>query len=159
MDLHPRPTCAGCGRTFGQYSALTNHQRSCKTTNKRASDALNKFQELLEKRKKRRLDDSGLANAAQLHPSPELDVTELIPQTIRFGGLGLREVHEVWLDIAEEQLIVIYSPRQHQKTLTIPRTKRVSRELGLSWCVFALKFQSGTSPYACFDVSKNNEVS
>lgn len=88
MEQQTCPTCTGCGRTFGQYRALTTHQRSCKKTNKRASDALGKFQEIIESRKKRRLDvGDEHATPAQLQ-SPE----ELGSQTVQFGSLGLRDV-------------------------------------------------------------------
>lgn len=95
MDLYPSPTCDGCGRTFGQYNALTNHQRSCKKTNKRTSDALNKFQGIIETRKKRRLDHNSHADATQLHLSPSGGTRDLVPKTVRFGGLGLEDVSQI----------------------------------------------------------------
>lgn len=96
MDPTPalaRPTCTGCRRIFGLYSALTTHQRSCKKTNKRASDALTKFQEIIESRKRRRLGDGDHVDQA---------VVELVPKTVQSGVLGLRDVRQAWLSSTRE---------------------------------------------------------
>jgi hypothetical protein len=45
-----------CGRSFSQAMALTNHKRSCKSSNKRLSSALDKARQLWAGRKRRRLD-------------------------------------------------------------------------------------------------------
>lgn len=106
MEQRTSPTCTGCGRTFGQYRALTTHQRSCKKTNKRASDALGKFQEIIESRKKRRL-DVGDEYATPAHLQSHRTTEELVPQTVQVGGLGLRDVRQMQLNAIKGLLILI----------------------------------------------------
>ena len=48
----------GCGRSFLQPSAMSNHQRTCPNTKKRFSNALTKAREAWTQRKKCRLDVS-----------------------------------------------------------------------------------------------------
>jgi hypothetical protein len=43
-----------CGRAFSQTYAFTNHQRTCKKSKKRLSDALAKAQQVWQMRKRRR---------------------------------------------------------------------------------------------------------
>lgn len=43
-----------CGKVFSQQSALTNHTRSCKQSNKRLASALNSAKEVWEARKARK---------------------------------------------------------------------------------------------------------
>lgn len=45
-----------CGKVFSQQSALTNHTRACKPSNKRLSSVLSVAREKWEKRKRRKLD-------------------------------------------------------------------------------------------------------
>ena len=47
--------CKGCGRTFAQLTAFSNHSTSCAPTKKRLANALLTAQELYRERKKRRL--------------------------------------------------------------------------------------------------------
>lgn len=48
-------TCS-CGRAFVQHNALSNHQRRCQKSRNRLSGALSKFKDLLDNRKRRRID-------------------------------------------------------------------------------------------------------
>lgn len=47
----------GCGRIFAQHSALSNHQRNCRTTKAHIADVLGKAKDMLHARKRRRLDN------------------------------------------------------------------------------------------------------
>lgn len=129
MDHQNHPTCTGCGRIFGLYSALTTHQRSCKKTNKRASDSLNKFQEIIESRKRRRLGDGDHADRTHDYWRTHQGAAELVPQTAQFGGLGLMEV----CYSKPPKDILIYSSRHyHLATPTGPQTQKKARNAKLS---------------------------
>lgn len=48
-----------CGKVFSQQSALTNHTRSCKRSNKRLASALNSAKEVWDARKARKKQKTG----------------------------------------------------------------------------------------------------
>lgn len=64
-----------CGKAFGQQSALTNHTRTCKPSNKRLSSALAVAKDKWEKRKRRKLnsDQNTLPNAEVSHVLTPID--------------------------------------------------------------------------------------
>jgi hypothetical protein len=64
-----------CGRSFSQLSAFTNHKRTCQSSKKRLSSALDKAKQLWKGPKRRRLQGSSLEAKVN-----EVPLAGLIPQ-------------------------------------------------------------------------------
>lgn len=59
-----------CGKVFSQQSALTNHTRNCKQSNKRLANALTTAKEAWEARKSRKKQKTGEQKPEQVIPTP-----------------------------------------------------------------------------------------
>lgn len=68
-----------CGKVFSQQSALTNHTRSCKQSNKRLASALTVAKEAWEARKSRKRQKTGEHEPEQVISEPTVVLEELEP--------------------------------------------------------------------------------
>lgn len=70
--------CPGCGRSFMQLNAYSNHTGSCRSQKKRMASALDAARETYRKKKKPRLADAASSHS---HLLPQLNQPEPEPQS------------------------------------------------------------------------------
>ena len=92
-----------CGRTFAEFSALTNHQRRCASMKKRLSTALTSARQTRNGLKRRRLDLDG--NFTSLGDSSTITV-EHQNTGPKVGLVDKQSAEEVCLTICNENACI-----------------------------------------------------
>lgn len=86
-------TCT-CGRSFAQHNALSNHQRYCQKSKRRLSGALNKFKDLVDSRKRRRV-DAGNSDLSGSLPVNAVMMTESQPERLNLRTVIIKIMNTV----------------------------------------------------------------